>query len=58
MLGLYEFKHLVGENEIDYRLSAQNTYNLSIVFLKYHMNEIQLQQKHSYFEGETYFKST
>ena len=35
MLGLYEFKYLVGENEIDYHLSAKNTYIVSIVFLKH-----------------------
>ena len=32
MLGLYEFKYFVGENEIMYHLSAQNTYIVSIIF--------------------------
>ena len=31
MLVINEFKHLVGENEIDYNLSAQNTYIVSIL---------------------------
>ena len=29
------------------------TYIVSIVFLRYHMNEIKLQQEHSCFKGET-----
>ena len=32
MLGLYEFKHLVHENEIDHHLNVQQTYIVSIVF--------------------------
>ena len=32
MLGLYEFKHLVGENEFDFHPNAQHTYIVSNVF--------------------------
>ena len=35
MLGLYDFKHLVGENEIEYHQSAQKYIYLSITFLKH-----------------------
>ena len=33
MLGLYEFIHLVGENEIDYHLALKNTFIVSIQYL-------------------------
>ena len=32
MLGLYEFKYLVGENEIDYRFNAQK-----YIYCEYHL---------------------
>ena len=51
MLGIYEVKHLVGENENDYHLSAQKIHILwESYFLTYHMKEIQPKQKYSCFE--------
>ena len=43
MLCVYAFKHLVGENEIDYHL---------IVFLTFNMNEMQHQQNQIWFKGK------
>ena len=51
MLCVYTFKQLVGGNEIDYHLSAQN-YIGNIVFFNIHMNEMKHQQNHIWFKGE------
>ena len=39
MLFVYAFKQLLGENEIDYHLSAQSKIG-NIVFLTFNMNEM------------------
>ena len=44
MLVINEFKHLVGEIEIDYNLSSQKN-SVSIIFYTYHMNKIKLIKK-------------
>ena len=44
MLGLYEFKHMLGENEV-----FKNTYIVSIVFLNISYEWDSTQQKHSCF---------
>ena len=51
MLCVYAFKQLLGENEIDYHLSAQNKIG-NIVFLTFNMNEMQHQQNHIWFKGK------
>ena len=50
MLCVYEFKQLVGENEIDYRLSPQKRLNI-LSFKTFDMNEIH-QQNHVCFNGK------
>ena len=45
MLGLYELKHILGDNEGDYHLSVQKYIFCEYCLLNSHMNEIQLQQK-------------
>ena len=49
MLCVYAFKQLLGENEIDYHLSAQNKIG-NIVFLTFNMNEMQHHQNHVWFK--------
>ena len=51
MLCVYAFKQLVGENEIDNHLSAQNLFG-NIVFLTFNMNEMQHQQNNIWFKGK------
>ena len=45
MLCVYAFKQLVGENEIDYHLSAQNKIG-NIVILTFNINLMQHLQNH------------
>ena len=54
MLCVYTFKQLVGGNEIDYHLSAQNYIGKSkiLYFSIFHMNEMKHQQNHIWFKGE------
>ena len=51
MLCVYAFKQLLGKNEIDYHLIAQN-YIGNIVFLTFNINEMQHQQTHICFKGK------
>ena len=57
MLCAYAFKQLVGVNEIDYHLSAQNTFEI-LYFETFNMNEMHHQQNHIWFKGKNWKQRT